>query len=144
MDLRYDFSAEENDEDQIADSKTVWRAVRTIAIADAVMSLDNVIAIAAAANGSFWLILFGLVLSIPLIVFGAGLVTIVIDRFPILVWAGAVLLGWVAGELAASDPAVAPRSAAIDRLDLCAGAAGAVLVILIGLGLRHLHARRRK
>jgi YjbE family integral membrane protein len=135
---------EEDAEDHIADSKTVWRAVRTIAIADAVMSLDNVVAIAAAAKGSFLLIVFGLVLSIPLIVFGAGLVTIVIDRFPALVWAGAALLGWVAGELAASDPTVAPLSAAVYRLDLWAGAAGAVVVVLIGLGLRHLHARRHK
>ncbi|HWG07153.1 MAG TPA: TerC family protein [Beijerinckiaceae bacterium] len=134
---------EEHDEDQIADSKTVWRAVRTIAIADAVMSLDNVIAIAAAANGSFWLIVFGLVLSIPLIIFGAGLVSIVIDRFPILVWAGAALLGWVAGELAASDPAAASLSAAVYRLDVWAGAAGAVFVMLIGLGLHHPRTRRR-
>lgn len=131
---------EESDGGHVAEAKTVWRAVRTIAIADAVMSLDNVIAIAAAANGSTWLIVFGLVLSIPLVMFGATLVTVMLDRFPILVWAGAAMLGWVAAQLALSDSTLAQFSGAAEHLDLTAGAAGAILVVATGMGLRRLRA----
>lgn len=126
--------------EHIAEATTIWRAVRTIAVADAIMSLDNVIAIAAAAKGSTWLIAFGLVLSIPLIMFGAGLVTIVLDRFRVLVWAGAALLGWVAAQLALSDPVLAPVSGAIPHLALYAGATGAVLVVAIGFAWRRFRA----
>ena len=97
------------DEDAVHDVKashSVWSAVRTIAIADTVMSLDNVVAIAAAAKGSMPLIIFGLLLSIPLVVFGSTLLMKVIDRFPVLVWAGAALLGWVAGDIISDDPVV--------------------------------------
>lgn len=90
----------------IAETDNLWRAVRTIAIADAVMSLDNVIAIAAAAHGNVWLFVFGLALTIPLIVFGSTLILSMIERFPIIVWAGAALLGWIAGEMILSDPVV--------------------------------------
>ncbi len=86
---------------------SLWKAVKTIVVADVVMSLDNVLAIAAAAKGSIGLLVFGLALSIPLIVAGSALVMKMIDRYPFLVWAGAALLGWIAGELVASDPAVA-------------------------------------
>lgn len=85
-------------------SDRLWVAVRTVALADAVMSLDNVLAIAAVANGSVFLLVLGLGLSVPLIVAGAGLVVSVLDRWPVLVWAGAVLLGWVAGEMIVTDP----------------------------------------
>jgi predicted tellurium resistance membrane protein TerC len=68
------------------------------------MSLDNVIAIAAAAKGSIPLIVFGLCLSVPLIVFGATLIITLLQRYPALVWAGAGLLGWVAGSIMVSDP----------------------------------------
>jgi YjbE family integral membrane protein len=91
---------------EIESSENLWRAVRTIAIADAVMSLDNVIAIAAAAGGNVWLFIFGLLLSIPLIVFGSTLLSSIMERFPIIVWAGAALLGWIAGEMIVSDPFV--------------------------------------
>ncbi|MCZ8376117.1 MAG: TerC family protein [Beijerinckiaceae bacterium] len=87
----------------IESSDNMWRAVRTIAIADAVMSLDNVIAIAAAAGGNIWLFIFGLLLSIPLIIFGSTLLSTIMDRFPIIIWAGAALLGWIAGEMIVSD-----------------------------------------
>ncbi|MCZ8186865.1 MAG: TerC family protein [Beijerinckiaceae bacterium] len=87
----------------VESSDNMWRAVRTIAIADAVMSLDNVIAIAAAAGGNIWLFIFGLLLSIPLIIFGSTLLSTIMDRFPIIIWAGAALLGWIAGEMIVSD-----------------------------------------
>ncbi len=87
-------------------STSLWKAVRTIAIADAVMSLDNVIAIAAASRGHAELFIFGLLLSIPLIIMGAQLLTSIIERFPILVWLGAALLGWIAAEMILGDIAV--------------------------------------
>jgi len=77
-------------------------------IADIVMSLDNVIAVAAAANGQMSLLILGLAVSIPMIIAGAALIMMVLDRFPILVWLGATLLGWIAGDVIASDPAVQP------------------------------------
>jgi predicted tellurium resistance membrane protein TerC len=80
--------------------------VRTIAMADAVMSLNNVIAISAASRGDYWLVIFGLLFSIPLIVAGATLITELIKRFPFFVWAGSALLGWIAGEMFAKDPAL--------------------------------------
>ncbi|WP_127092033.1 TerC family protein [Aquabacter cavernae] len=84
-------------------SDSLWKAVRTIAIADAVMSLDNVVAIAAASRGHPELFIFGLLLTIPLIIAGSQLVMALLTRFPILVWAGAALLGWIAGEMVVSD-----------------------------------------
>lgn len=97
---------EEASEDSIAGHDSLFKAVQTVAIADVVMSLDNVIAIAAAAKGHTGLIIFGLVVSIPLVIAGSSLLMKVIDRFPILVWAGAALLGWIAGELFVEDPGV--------------------------------------
>jgi YjbE family integral membrane protein len=94
---------EDDDGHAIESSDNLWRAVRTIAIADAVMSLDNVIAIAAAAGGHIWLFVFGLLLSIPLIIFGSSLLSNIMTRFPVIVWAGAALLGWIAGEMIVSD-----------------------------------------
>ncbi len=93
-------------ENGITAKPNVWGAIRTILLADAVMSLDNVVAIAAAAHGSVLLIALGLVISIPLIVFGSQLVLGVLNRFPILVVLGGGLLGWIAGEIIVSDPAV--------------------------------------
>jgi YjbE family integral membrane protein len=97
---------EEEEGHDIESSENLWRAVRTIAIADAVMSLDNVIAIAGAAGGNIWLFIFGLLLSIPLIIFGSQIITTIIDRFPAVIWAGAALLGWIAGEMIVGDPVV--------------------------------------
>jgi YjbE family integral membrane protein len=90
----------------VAAKSHVWDAIRTILLADAVMSLDNVVAIAAAAHGSTILIAFGLAISIPLIVFGSQLVLRVLNRFTILVVLGGGLLGWIAGEIIVSDPFV--------------------------------------
>jgi predicted tellurium resistance membrane protein TerC len=78
------------------------------------MSLDNVIAVAAAANGQFALLILGLAISIPMIVAGAALIMMVLDRLPILIWLGAILLGWIAGEAIATDPAIHPW---LQRLD---------------------------
>lgn len=97
---------EAHGEDKVAAGENLWRAVRIVAIADIVMSLDNVIAIAAAARGDMVLIIFGLAVSIPMIVAGAALLTALLTRFPILVWAGAALLGWIAGEIMIEDPGV--------------------------------------
>lgn len=99
---------EEASEDSVAANSSLWQAVRTIAIADIVMSLDNVLAIAAAAKGDTSLIVIGLAISVPLIIGGATLLAVILHRYPILVWAGAALLGWIAGDLIASDPAAGP------------------------------------
>src|SRR3954464_1516446 len=90
---------EDDQEGKIGETDRLWHAVRTIAIADAVMSLDNVLAIAAIAQGSWFLLVLGLAISIPLIVAGAALIMALLSRFPIFVWLGAGLLGWVAGEM---------------------------------------------
>jgi YjbE family integral membrane protein len=88
---------------KIGETDQLWHAIRTIAIADVVMSFDNVIAVVAAAKGSWLLIVFGIGISVPLIIFGATMVMWLIERFPLFVWIGAALLGWVAGEMMADD-----------------------------------------
>jgi YjbE family integral membrane protein len=98
----------EDEGDDVTAGTSLWHAIRIVVIADIVMSLDNVIAVAAAANGQFSLLILGLAISIPMIIAGAALIMLVLDRFPILVWMGATLLGWIAGDVIASDPAVHP------------------------------------
>jgi YjbE family integral membrane protein len=122
------------DHGKVNAAPTLWRAVWTIAMADAVMSLDNVVAISAASHGNVWLFTFGLLLSIPLIVMGATLIMTVLARFPILTWAGAALLGWVAGGMIATDPwlvAYVPDGQMHD-LEWPFAAAGAALVVAAG------------
>lgn len=92
-------------EENIQSSDSLWGAVRTIAIADVVMSLDNVVAIAAASRGHVGLFIFALLLSIPLVVVGSQLIMRAIERFPILIWIGAAILGWVIGEMVVTDVA---------------------------------------
>ena len=99
---------EEEEEDGVKSASHLWAAIQIVVIADIVMSLDNVIAVAAAANGSVPLLVLGLAISVPLIVAGAALIMALLTRLPILIWAGAALLGWIAGEVIATDPAVAP------------------------------------
>jgi YjbE family integral membrane protein len=99
---------EDEDEDGVQSASHLWAAIQIVVVADIVMSLDNVIAVAAAANGSVPLLVLGLAISIPLIVAGAALIMALLTRLPILVWAGAALLGWIAGDVIATDPAVAP------------------------------------
>jgi YjbE family integral membrane protein len=122
----------------------LWRAVRIVAIADIIMSLDNVIAIAAAAGGNVALLVLGLAISIPLIVAGAAVIMALLDRFPILIWAGAALLGWIAGEVIATDPVAAgylSNSYGVSvahSVEYAAAAAGAVLVLVAGAVWRRL------
>ena len=100
---------EQEDEDGVESASHLWAAIQIVVIADIVMSLDNVIAVAAAANGSVPLLILGLAISIPLIVAGAALIMALLSRLPILVWAGAALLGWIAGDVIATDPAIHPK-----------------------------------
>jgi YjbE family integral membrane protein len=116
----------------------LWRAIRIVVVADVVMSLDNVIAIAVSANGNFLLLAIGLAISIPIILAGAALIIALLDRFPVLVWVGAGLLGWVAGEVIATDPVLAGLLAArfggklAAHVELAAAVAGAILVVAAG------------
>jgi YjbE family integral membrane protein len=98
----------EDEGDEIAAGTTLWHAIRIVVIADIIMSLDNVIAVAAAANGQLSLLILGLAVSIPMIIAGAALIMLVLDRFPILIWLGAILLGWIAGDVIETDPAIQP------------------------------------
>ena len=96
----------EAEEHHVEAVEDLWRAVRIVVVADAIMSLDNVIAVAAAAGGSYLLLGLGLTVSIPIVIGGAALIMALLERFPVLVWAGAALLGWIAGGLIVDDPAV--------------------------------------
>src|SRR3954469_3300689 len=119
--------------DGIESSSNLITAIKTILIADLVISLDNVIGVAAAAKGSMLLLVLGLLISIPLVIFGATVLMRLMERFPIIITLGAAILGWVAGEMAATDPAVAQwvnDNAAY--LHWVAPAAGAVIVVAIG------------
>lgn len=126
---------------KLAAGDGLMAAIRTILVADLVMSLDNVIAVAAAARGSYLLLILGLAISVPLVVFGATLLLRVMQRFPVIVTVGAALLGWVAGEMATSDPA-AKGWIDVHAMWLHAGAAaiGAAFVVALGswLGRRAL------
>lgn len=128
----------EQEADGIAASSKLWKAVQTVAIADIVMSLDNVLAIAAVAKDSLPLLVAGLVISIPLIVLGASLITRLLARFPVLVWAGAALLGWVAGEMFESDPWFVARfgEALVHKFEYPAAILGALLVLGLGYFLK--------
>ncbi|WP_233235196.1 TerC family protein [Bordetella sp. LUAb4] len=139
----------ENEDD--GDGKThgsLMSAIRTIMIADLVMSLDNVVAVAAAAMGDTTLLVLGLAISIPLVIFGSTLLLKVIERFPLIVWVGAALLGFIAGELLVGDPALQEPIARIDTalgvtqhgFATMVGVAGALLVLALG---KILIARRR-
>jgi YjbE family integral membrane protein len=119
---------EGKDENGVRSASHLWAAVQIVVVADIVMSLDNVIAVAAAANGSVPLLIFGLASSIPLIVAGAALIMAVLNRLPALLWAGAALLGWIAGDVIATDPAVHPK---LQRL--CDAAVGVELDALLAL-----------
>jgi YjbE family integral membrane protein len=141
---------EDSDGDGVEAADNLWRAVRIVAIADIVMSLDNVIAIAASAEAAAarvdlahaaaiktTLIVFGLATSIPLIIAGSAVLMLLLERFPILVWAGAGLLGWVAGDIMVKDIAVVSwlGEALAHRLELWAAAAGAAFVVATGYAL---------
>ncbi len=107
-------------------------AIKTIIIADLVMSLDNVIGVAAAAKGNVVLLVVGLAVSIPLIIYGSTIILKLMSRFPVIITVGAALLGWVAGEMALSDPSIKDWSDAHHTLHQIAPAIGAALVVLTG------------
>ena len=117
----------------------LWRVVRIVALADIILSLDNIIAVAAVARGNLGLLTTGLAISIPIVFLGATLIMALLERFPLLVWAGAALLGWIAGETIATDPAVAGYLIADIGETLAhqaaIAAAGAATLLVIGAGL---------
>jgi YjbE family integral membrane protein len=148
-------TTDEHDEHaDVAASENLWGAVRTIAIADAVMSLDNVVAIAAAAKGHPELFIFGLLLTIPLIIAGSTLLSAILQKYPFLVWLGAALLGWIAGEMLVSDVAfvgwlqsVDPSYVTVDPehegglmtakwIHYTAAVIGAAIVLAVGYALK--------
>jgi len=131
---------EDASEHDVKASDRLLAAVWTIIVADLVMSLDNVMGVAAAAKGDVPLIVFGLVVSIPIVVFGSQVIMRLIARFPLLVLAGGGLLGYIAGEMMVEDPAIAPWVAVnASRIASMAPAAGFALVVAVGWAL----ARRR-
>ncbi|RZJ50622.1 MAG: TerC family protein [Acidovorax sp.] len=124
-----------DDEEDEGESKTygsLMAAVRTILIADLVMSLDNVIAVAAAAHGNVVLLVLGLAISIPLVIFGSTLMIKLMERFPVIVLLGAALIGWVGGETIANDAALHGYAVAHPSLHYVAAALGAALVVGAG------------
>jgi len=127
----------------VQQTEQLWHAIRTVAIADAVMSLDNVLAIAAVADDSTTLLIVGLVISVPLIVAGSAIIMALLGRLPILVWAGAALLGWVAGEMLVSDPWLLSTfgEQLMQRIELPVAALSAVFVVALGYFLVRRTAR---
>jgi YjbE family integral membrane protein len=99
---------EEGDDGAVEQKSTLMAAIRTIIIADIIMSLDNVLAMAGAAKGHMWMLMVGLVITVPVILFGSALLMKLMERFPVFVLIGAGLIGWVAGEMIISDPSIKP------------------------------------
>ncbi|PVZ15916.1 MULTISPECIES: TerC family protein [unclassified Pseudomonas] len=134
-----------DDDDEVDGGVRLWTAIRTIVIADVVMSLDNVIAVAAAGQGNLWLVSAGVLISIPLIVLGSRLVLALMDRFPSVVLLGGALIGWIAGGMGVADPALHRWLPPIQPwMHYLASAAGAALVLAIGLGMARWRDRQLK
>ncbi|HEX5357512.1 MAG TPA: TerC family protein [Aquabacterium sp.] len=129
---------EDDDHGNLQASDRLMGAIKTIIVADFVMSVDNVIGIAGAAQGAgheghqMPLVIFGLLVSIPIIVWGSTVVLKLMDRFPLIITAGGMLLGWIAGTLAVADPVVAPHVPTQESIRYFAGALGALLVLAVG------------
>lgn len=122
---------------------TLMAAIKTIVVADAVMSLDNVIAVAGASHGSMVLVTFGILVSIPIVVWGSKLVLTLMDRFPVVITLGAALLGWIAGGMLLTDRATPEAlSKGIPYAHYLFAAAGAVLVVVVGKWLGSRRAPR--
>jgi YjbE family integral membrane protein len=136
--------ADGDDDEEMTAPPSVFSAIRTILIADLVMSLDNVVAVAAAADRApdgmrIPLILLGLALSIPLIIFGSTMLVKVMEKFPVIITLGAALLGYLAGEMFATDPAVHDsliNALGPENADLPFQVLGILLVVVIGLWLK--------
>ena len=121
----------------------MWSAIKTIIVADLIMSLDNVLGVAAAAKGHVGLLILGLAISIPLIIYGSTLILKLMNRFPIIVTIGGGILGWVAGEMLVSDPAIATWvEAQGDWPHTVAPAVGAILVVGIGMTIARMNASK--
>ncbi len=127
---------EEEEHGNIQSSDKLWGAIKTVIVADLVMSIDNVLAIAGAAESAgqhqLGLVIFGLLVSIPIIVAGSQIVLKLMDRFPIIITLGGMLLGWIAGQMAFTDPALKPYIPADKAWEYGAAVAGALMVLLIG------------
>lgn len=145
---------EDDKHSKLESSERLWAAVKTVIIADLVMSLDNVIAIAGAAEGAggehkMTLVVFGLLVSIPIIVWGSQLVVKLMGRFPVIITLGGMLLGWIAGEMAVSDPALLPVLAggeAVAKVPqtiiYAASLIGSLLVLIVGKWFALLHKKK--
>ena len=121
------------DEGSIKQSGSLMEAIRTIIIADFVMSLDNSVAIAAAAKGNMVLVVFGLLLSVPIIIGGSAIILRMMQRFPVIITLGAALLGWLAGDLIAHDPLLKDYMAGLpDHAAKAAAGISALAVVIIG------------
>ncbi len=133
---------ETHEHDGVEEATHLWRVVRTVVLADIVLGLDNIIAVAAVARGNLALLVVGLAVSIPIVLAGAAIIVKLLDRFPLLVWAGAALLGWIAGDIIATDPAVqgyliaAFGESLASQAPTVAAIAGAMLVVAVGGFLR--------
>jgi len=135
---------EEEGHGEVAAATTLIAAIKTIIVADAVMSLDNVIAVAAAAHGSMLLVTFGILVSIPIVVWGSQLVLKLMDRYPIVITGGGALLGWIGGGMIISDPALPPDLfSGIPYAKQMLSVIGALLVVTLGklLAMRTLRTR---
>lgn len=133
---------DDDEHSSIQGSDKLWAAIKTVIIADLVMSVDNVIAIAGAATGAgaqhqMSLVIFGLLVSIPIIVWGSQLVLKLMDRFPIIITVGGMLLGWIAGTMAHTDPAVKDWLPQSPIWNYGLGIAGALGVFLVGSFLKN-------
>ncbi|WP_372523136.1 TerC family protein [Sulfuricaulis sp.] len=132
---------DDDGDDDSKDNSSMYAAIKTIVIADLVMSLDNVLGVAAVAKGDVVLLILGLLISMPLIIYGSTLIMRLMGRFPVVITLGAALLGYVAGEMAVTDPVVTPWIEANALwLHMFAPLLGAVLVVLAG----KYFARRKK
>jgi YjbE family integral membrane protein len=128
-------------EDTPEATSDLWRAVRLVVIADIVMSLDNVVAVAAIAQGGYLLLTIGLAVSIPMVIAGSAIIMALLERFPILVWGGAGILGWVAGEIFSGDPVVQGffHGMGIENFEVPAEVIGCVIVLVTGYVWRRQH-----
>jgi YjbE family integral membrane protein len=113
------------------EATTFWQAIRVIVIADLIMSTDNILAVAGACKGNFFLLLFGLALSIPFVVFTSSLLSLLMDKYPIIVWIGAAVLGRVGGEMIITDPWIVGKIAPSKGLQIACEVIGAVGVLAV-------------
>ena len=132
--------SDDGDNHHISSSDRLWGAVKTVIIADLVMSVDNVLAIAGAAQGAgqqhqLTLVILGLLVSIPIIVWGSQLVLKLMQRFPVVITLGAMLLGWIAGQMAYTDPAARAFAPESGLWNYAAAALGALFVLVVGKAL---------